>query len=135
MFFSKTDKNITVNVSIVENKETPIVLPHPEPDMTTKPKDIVGYCFAFVCPKHHINRQLDSITINDSDIREVCSECGEVTKLATIKRSAEAQWVVSPNFYDTRYHWRQVSYTLGKFYTHWNKLEFIKFIDLKPKTK
>ena len=81
--------------SIVYRAEKPPEKPAPpEPDFSTKPQDIVGYCFGFACPKKHVQDFFESITIDRYSERRACSKCGGVAKPAVVKRVAEAIWDV-----------------------------------------
>ena len=73
------------NVIIVPPKE-------PEPDLSTKPKDIVGYCFGYVCPKKHVGGKFEEITVDGYKERRLCQECGAVSRPAIIKQSASPIW-------------------------------------------
>jgi hypothetical protein len=63
-----------------------------EPDLSTKPKDIVGYCFGYACSKKHVDMYFDSITVDGYKERRVCQKCGGVSKPAIVKKVAEAVW-------------------------------------------
>ena len=73
------------NVIIVPPKE-------PEPDLSSKPKDIVGYCFGYVCPKKHVGETFDNLSVDGFGQRRACQTCGAVAKPATVRRTAEARW-------------------------------------------
>jgi hypothetical protein len=74
-------------------KETVIVPPKdPPPNLSTKPKDVVGYCFGYVCPKKHVMQTFDNISIDRYKERRVCQTCGGISKPATVKRTSEPQW-------------------------------------------
>ena len=76
-----------------DNPEKVVIIPKdPEPDLSTKPKDVVGYCFGYVCPKKHVHAAFESIATDGYKERRVCQECGGVAKPAVIKRIAEAMW-------------------------------------------
>jgi hypothetical protein len=130
MLFKKkvtTDK-VTVDVNIdikgLETERKAI----PAPYMATKPADVVGYCFGFVCPSHHVNYPFESITTDGLRERKVCQTCGEVSRPATVKTTAEAQWVhkwfTSKDNHE--FEWTQYS-RFGRPF--WTKIEFIKFLE------
>jgi hypothetical protein len=138
----KTDKS-TVNVEIdIKVSEVPAPTPAPvetkpeppAPDLATKPADIVGYCFGYVCPAHHVNETFDQITLEGYSSRKVCNKCGEVTRPATVKRTAVATWqrmIVDHFRTPLRIKWEWVQrYDFTRII--WNKHEFIKFLDLVP---
>jgi hypothetical protein len=64
----------------------------PPPDLSTKPKDIIGFCFGFSCPNHHIEHTFYSITMDRYGEQRVCQTCGEISTPAIVKRTAEARW-------------------------------------------
>lgn len=81
----------------IENPKEPEVVPveppkDPIPDLSTKPKDVVGYCFGYVCPKKHVFATFENISIDGFKTRKVCQKCGGVGKPATVKRMAESRW-------------------------------------------
>jgi hypothetical protein len=114
----------------------------PEPDLATKPKDIIGYCFGFSCPKHHIGITFDSITIDRYGEQRTCQTCGEIATPAIIKRTAEAQWIdlhlsnvmecvrIGAE-YKPVWGWNQYyGVSLNKI---WTKYEFVRFLnDVNP---
>jgi hypothetical protein len=88
----------SVEVTIVDGKVlTEVIVPEttppdPEPDLATKPKDIVGYCFGYACPKKHLFSTFESVTVDGYKERRACQQCGAVAKPAVVKRTAEPQW-------------------------------------------
>jgi len=127
------------NVVIVPPKD-------PEPDLSTKPKDIVGYCFGYVCPKKHVHGTFDGTTTDGYKERRACNECGKVAKPAVIKRIAEAAWDnrAYPTVYDRNpkpnWGWYN-SYVsgLGKTMnfgdTLWTNHEFVHYLDTPTRRK
>ena|ERR1700761_928759 len=113
----------------------------PEPDLSTKPKDIIGYCFGFVCSKKHVNNTFESITVDGYKERKVCQTCGAITKPATVKRTSEAMWV-DTNVIDfwsghsgPKYGWSQTGPNRYPWKeTWWTKLELVRFLDSPKKT-
>jgi hypothetical protein len=114
----------------------------PPPDLSTKPKDIVGYCFGFSCPNHHIEHTFDSITMDRYGEQKVCQTCGEISTPAIVKRTAEAAWeelIYTPSIgygESESLGWRWVnkrsimSWTkTGDNLTIWTKYEFVKFLN------
>jgi hypothetical protein len=112
-----------------------------EPNLSTKPKDIIGYHFGFVCPKKHVNTTFESITAEGYSERRVCQTCGAITKPATVKRTAEAQWENRDHSYrwgllpSPKWSWSHY-YNLSNGYlsTRWTKHEFVRFLDSPKKT-
>lgn len=110
----------------------------PPPDLSTKPKDIIGYCFGFSCPNHHIGDTFDLITMDKYGEQKVCQTCGEISTPAIVKRTAEAQWgdlsmssqawcSGSGIGYNPVYGWRQCFYMSLDII--WTKHEFVKFLN------
>lgn len=139
-FTTKKKDNVTVNVEIAIAKaafsEPVTKLEPPAPDLATKPADIVGYCFGYVCPAHHVSETFDSIGPDGYNQRKVCHKCGEVTRPATVKRTAEATWYQDylpyVGFRDCEWH-QHSGYP--NYTTSWNKFEFIKFLGDLPTAK
>ena len=105
----------------------------PPPDLSTKPKDIIGYCFGFSCPNHHIGKTFDSITMDRYGEQRVCQTCGEISTPAIVKRTAEAQWIIENSIdclrygYIPRYGWHQTYYMSNDII--WTKHEFVRFLN------
>ena len=118
----------------------------PPPDLPTKPNDIVGYCFGYVCPKKHVNSTFENITVDGYKERRACQACGAVSKPAVVKRTAEAQWgnKAQPEVYNLNpkpnWGWYN-SYThyFGKTldwgHPLWTEHEFVHYLDTPKKTK
>lgn len=64
----------------------------PEPDLSTKPDDVVGYCFGYACPEKHVFGFFDSITLEGYNVRKPCQTCGGIGAPAVVRRIAEARW-------------------------------------------
>lgn len=126
----------------------------PDPDLATKPKDLIGYCFGYACPNKHIAATFESITIDGFDERRPCQECGELAKPAVIKRTAEPLWGDVTNYQLTwrtsylkpKWGWYNSSWDyLGRRMTiviinsdkiYWTRYEFVRFLDSpKPRRK
>ena len=128
------------------NPQTTVVIPppDPEPDLSTKPKDIVGYCFGYVCPKKHVNSLFETISVDGYKERRVCQTCGGVAKPATVKRISEARWVNHDRSSDYRlppdpdWKWRHNyfvgGYSAANMMIQWTKYEFVHYLDT-PKTR
>lgn len=118
------------NVVIVPPKD-------PEPDLSTKPKDIVGYCFGYVCPKKHVNSTFENITVDGYKERRACQTCGAVAKPAVIRRVAEGLWQDwgSYDFFAKKHvsnwGWRQ---WYSRNYL-WTKSEFVHYLDTPGRRK
>jgi hypothetical protein len=133
---------ISLDKAIKDFPEQVQILPTvPEPDLSTKPKDIIGYCFGFVCPKKHVNTTFESIQAEGYKERRVCQTCGAVTKPATVKRTAEAQWENRDHSYRwgllPRPEWSWSHYynlSNGYLSTRWTKHELVRFLDSPKKT-
>jgi hypothetical protein len=108
------------------------------PDLSTKPKDIVGYCFGFSCPYHHIGNIFESITVDRYGEQMVCQTCGEISTPAIVKRTAEAQWIIENSRdemdclrykmkYMPRYGWHQTYYMSND--KIWTKHEIVRFLN------
>jgi hypothetical protein len=130
-------------IEVNNQKDLEVVTPaDPEPNLSTKPKDIVGYCFGYVCPKKHVNSTFENITIDGFKERRVCQKCGEVAKPATVKRIAEAQWGdrsypeicnphPKPNWGWYNSYARYLGKTLGWGDPMWTDLKFVHYLDTK----
>ncbi len=124
-------------------KSLPPVPPtsRPEPDMSTKPKDVVGYCFGYVCPKKHVNSPFENITVDGYKERRACNTCGGVAKPAVVKRTAEAVWmnISSPSPFCTKlssfFSWTQKPW-FNDYNIVWTKYEFVHYLDTpKPRKR
>ena len=105
--------------------------PDPEPDLSTKPADIVGFCFGYVCPEKHVGPTFESITMDGYKERRACDTCGAVAKPATIRRIAEAMWLDCGH---RGYHaweplWCWTQYFPRSRNRIWNHHEFVHFLD------
>lgn len=112
----------------------------PEPDLSTKPKDIVGFCFGYVCPKKHVNSTFENITVDGYKERRACQTCGGVAKPAMVRRTAEASWInkAMPDpcnaLPEPDWEWRQ--YLLRtSFQTLWTRHEFVHYLDTPGRRK
>lgn len=116
----------------------------PEPDLSTKPEDIVGYCFGYVCPKKHVNSTFENITVDGYKERRACQTCGGVAKPAVVKKIFEAQWCLCKyssfpetidGFYPPPYDdwgWANPHPRKGYF----KRIEFVHYLDTsKPRRK
>ena len=129
-----------------------IIIPKdPEPDLSTKPKDVVGYCFGFVCPKKHVFGTFETISIDGFKERRVCQTCGGIGKPATVKRTSESQWgsferyepfaglVNKGKWGWFNAHWKG----MGKLYSawagdkdiYWTKHEFVHYLESPKRRK
>jgi len=78
-----------------DNPETvKIIAPDPEPDLDTKPEDVIAYSFGYACPQKHIGQYVDSIAEKDIKSIKVCQICGKIARLCTVKKTAESRWRV-----------------------------------------
>jgi hypothetical protein len=112
----------------------------PEPDLATKPKDIVGYCFGYVCPKKHISAMSDSITVDGWEKRLVCQTCAGVARLAVVRRFAEGRWIDTQDPYLRGYNgystpnWKWVQWLYGSYL--WGRCEFVRYLNVpKPRRR
>jgi hypothetical protein len=128
-----------------------IVVPKdPEPDLSTKPADVVGYCFGFVCPKKHVSKPFESITTDSFKERRVCQICGGVAKPATVKRTAEPRWsnCARPRVYglspEPDWRWNNAYWSgIGSTYSTssndknmiWTKHEFVQYLEIPKRRK
>jgi hypothetical protein len=110
----------------------------PLPDLSTKPEDIVGYCFGFSCTDGHIGKIFDLITMDKYAEQMVCQTCGQISTIAIVKRTAEAQFLdltLSNEIdcmrngikYKPHYGWVQHYYMSD--YIVWTRKEFVKFLN------
>ncbi len=131
-------------------KEVVIVPEDPEPDLSTKPRDVVGYCFGFVCPKKHVFGTFENISIDGFKERKVCQTCGGVGKPATVKRTAEAQWGDTtyrgrPDIDgEPKWEWFNAYWKgMGRLYSAWagdaeliwTKYEFVHYLESPKRRK
>lgn len=114
--------------------------PKPEPDLSTKSDDIVGYCFGFACPKKHVQNTFESVTVDGYKERRACNICGAVAKPCVVKRIAEATWMdcqrpgmMLYGSYTPAYRWNQFSTYDG--ITLWNRFEFFHYLETPKKRK
>lgn len=116
---------------------------NPEPDLSTKPVDKVGYAFGYICSKKHVNYTFDSITVEGYNIRKPCQTCGLLARPAIIKQTAEAKWVqgyghsptsISDLRTSLNWVWKQCHYRNGKVCPLWTKKEFVRFLTTKGGT-
>jgi len=118
----------------------------PEPNMSTKPKDIVGYCLGYACPKKHVFGFFDSITPDQYDVRKPCPTCGGISKPAAIRKVCEARWVDHNMFSSYSqppkpdWRWRHDHFVPGfsvvNWYPEWSRYEFVHYLDpVKPRPK
>jgi len=115
----------------------------PPPDLSTKPKDIVGFCFGYVCPKKHVNSTFENIMVDEYKERRACQMCGGVAKPAVVKRTAEAKWENR----DSSFRWQRPAkpdwrwshyYNLSGFVpnsTRWTEYEFVHYLDTPKRRK
>lgn len=115
------------------------VQPDPEPDMSTKPEDEVGYCSGYACPEGHVEKTLEVVT-GRSDSRMVCQKCGKISKLAVVRRRAEYRWRKATRRYELfgpySFEWGWYNswltgYGLAQGIGNliWTKLEVVRFLD------
>ena len=143
----------------IENSAKPVELPKdpdPEPDLSTKPKDIVGYCFGYVCPKKHIGGKFEEITVDGYKERRLCQECGAISQPAVIKQSAAPIWKDCGSYtggafryydgprvadwkwtYNYTYKQTMVQNMSMSSQDHpvWEKFEFVHYLDTPRKKK
>lgn len=112
-----------------KDKEVPLVR---EPNLETKPNDFIGFCFGFVCKEHHrVNETLDVITVESLTAMRVCQSCGNVTRLATVKRTAEPRWENLYVGFGLEPCWGWTHNFTGLFISvdvMWTRAEFITFL-------
>ena len=126
-----------------DKPEDVVIVPpkDPEPDLSTKPKDIVGYCFGYVCPKKHVNSMFENITVDGYKERRACQTCGGVAKPAVIRRTAEAQWnnrneiSMFERNPEPNWGWSQTYGYYSNFETMWTQLEFVHYLDTPTRRK
>lgn len=151
MIFGRNKKNTTPeeptvaeSTAALEEISAPVVELDPGPDQSTKPKDIVGFCFSFACSsKHVVGGDIESIDIDKLKERRTCQKCGKITKIAIVKRTAEALWLKTysyngwniPKIYS--WEWRQHFKTYDNFGGGplWTKKEFVGFVGAEKARK
>jgi hypothetical protein len=123
----------------VQVLETPT---DPPPDMSTKPKDIVEYCFGYACPKKHVFDLFDSITPAGYDTQKACPKCGELAKPSVIRKIAEPVWrklisdMSSEINDESEFKWRTTSLVGYRKITLWSRYEFVHYLDpVKPRPR
>jgi hypothetical protein len=116
--------------------------PPPEPNLNTKPEDIISYCFGFVCPEKHIQEMFEAISVDGFKQRRACKKCGKLSEPCIVRQIAEARWEClnldtiimfrMQNLYapPAKWGWDQSGY--GSVVYGWNKFEFVSY--LEPKT-
>lgn len=128
-----------------DNPSAVVIVPDPEPDLSTKPPDKIGYCFGYVCPKKHVNEVFENITVDGYKERRACPKCGGVARPAVVCRIAEAKWGdrsyrdIFGNEPDPDWGWyntssRYVPRALNWGNPIWTKYEFVHFLDEPKKT-
>jgi hypothetical protein len=122
-------------------KSMPKITPDPEPNLSTKPADIVGYCFGYVCPKKHVGEKFEAISVDGYKQRRACQTCGVVSKPAIVRRISEAYWVDSHKYltyFGPNWGWRHNHLSPGFSPANacpiWTRYEFVHFLD-KPVRK
>lgn len=123
---------------IYRAEKTPEKPPAPEPDLSTKPKDIVGYCFGFACPKKHVQFTFESITVDDFKRRQACDTCGAVAKPAVVKRIAPPEWVASGKGMWRQYYLLNMGGSLAwedKTKPRWSVYEFFHYLETPKRRK
>ena len=135
-----------------DDPEKVVIIPKdPEPDLSMKPKDVVGYCFGFVCPKKHVFGTFETISIDGFKERRVCQKCGGVGKPATVKRTAEAGWgdlsrgdFLTGDLPNSGWGWFNAHEKyIGRFYSkwvgdkgiYWTKHEFVHYLESPKRRK
>ena len=118
-------------------KSLPKIILDPEPDLSTKPKDIVGYCFGYVCPKKHVGSTFENITIDGYKERRACQTCGAVAKPAVVKRTAEARWEASRGIFSWWQNYRAPAgrYSPASLFTQYTRYEFVHYLDTPTRRK
>ena len=114
----------------------------PEPNLNTKPEDIISYCFGFACPEKHIQETFDKISVDGFKQRRACQKCGKLSEPCIVKQIAEARWkcrnldsvimaqVRRWNAPPPDWGWTQAGY--GSALYAWNKFEFFSYLEPKP---
>jgi hypothetical protein len=102
----------------------------PPPDLSTKPDDIVGYCFGYVCPKKHVNDVFTSITVDGFKERRVCQKCGSLARPAIIRGISVAYWGVVNRLFPL-WGWAHRSNADTLF----NRTEFFSYLDTPKRRK
>lgn len=142
--WSKEEKPVEVSVKITASPGTIIAVEgdpakavviaekpkDPEPDLSTKPEDIVGYCFGFACPKKHVQEFFEAITLDRYSERRPCSKCGDIAKPCVVKKIAEAVWHDRSSSWHPRnnpdWGWSQY-YARGD--AHWTDWKFFHYLE------
>jgi len=131
--------------TVVLPKEPEIFCGFPivEPDLSTKPKDITGYCFGYACSKKHVDLPFDSITVDGYKERKVCQKCSGVSKPAIVKKVAEAVWrddgvpkyLSGETWIPTGWipGWRWCQFVQGTIM--WNSYSFVRFLESARRKK
>lgn len=146
---AKSEIKITIEEALskypdkVETLSVPGKPKDPPPDLSTKPDDIIGYCFGYVCPKKHVGETFESITMDGYKVRKVCGVCGRVSKPATVKRAAEAKWEDHGGYYrhsemrDPAWKWSHKKPGYGWYIpnTRWTELTLVQFLDTPVRKK
>ena len=127
------------------NPLTAIILPppDPEPNLSTKPADIVGYCFGYVCPKRHVGETFESITVDGYKERRACNTCGAVAKPAVVKQTSEARWIDTNQYlscfgpdWEWRHNFLVPGFSPANMMINWTSYEFVHYLDTpKPSRK
>ena len=129
-----------------DQKAVEIIKPKdPEPDLATKPKDVVGYCFGYVCPKKHVSGTFETITLDGYNERRVCGTCGGVSQPSIVKKVAEAKWIdysrsrrapSTPNWGWAQYYVKGSGPSSWIGDPMWTRYEFVHYLDSpKPRRK
>lgn len=134
------NKPVTLQEAISSGDAVPLNVPPkpPEPDLSTKPKDIVGYCFGFACPKKHVQFTFESITVDDFKRRQACDTCGAVAKPAVVKRIAPPEWVASGKGMWRQYYLLNMGGSLAwedKTKPRWSVYEFFHYLESPKRRK
>lgn len=129
-------------ITVDDPKEVVIAPKDPEPDLSTKPKDVVGYCFGYVCPKKHVQQPFESITLDGYKERRACQTCGGVSKPATVRRTAEPRWEDTSivNIFERNPNpswgwttWQPRDWPWSQ--TWWTKYEFVHYLESPKRRK
>lgn len=128
-----------INTKALKEAEKP---KDPEPDLSTKPKDLVGYCFGYVCPKKHVNSTFENISVDGYKERRACQTCGGVAKPAVVQRTAEARWldlgdrfaaIYHPQPYEPSWGWTLYRWRLADI--NWTAHKFVHYLDTPTRRK
>lgn len=129
----------------------------PEPELSTKPEDLIGYCFGYVCLKKHIGDTFDTISVDGYGDRRVCQKCGAVSKPAVLRQLSEATWKDRGQYgrhqgasyqnapwasnwcWDHEYIYKNhsganLTYRIAD-HPRWSKQEFVRFLDTPKRGK